>query len=175
MPRLVETWTGSVSCSTRSCAAVAGRNRLERRDCELGGYEHVPSRVQRDLGGGEDPPTRPHPKSPSRRLWDTDGAAGQSPRLAEEYHAIRVEGPAIVLHRLVVPRCRLATRAAQSVTSRRCRCSPQMRKGELASKASGSTTPPFWTACAAKICIVQTDFAGTTPRAMMPPCFALSI
>jgi hypothetical protein len=56
----------------------------EIAQCE--GYQYVPSKVERDLSGGEDfPRSRPHPEEPSGANWDEDNVAELYPKLAEKY------------------------------------------------------------------------------------------
>jgi hypothetical protein len=51
------------------------------------GYQYVPSKVERDLSGGQDfPRTRPHPKEPSGALWDEEEVAQLYPKLVKKYN-----------------------------------------------------------------------------------------
>ena len=50
------------------------------------GYQYVPTKVERDLSGGQGfPRSRPHPKDPSGAFWDEDKVAELYPKLAEKY------------------------------------------------------------------------------------------
>lgn len=51
------------------------------------GYQYVPLKVEKDLGGGQYfPRSRPHPQDPSGTLWDEDKVAALYPRLAQKYN-----------------------------------------------------------------------------------------
>jgi hypothetical protein len=72
--------------------AIADPQSLAELDLEDGeemlweGYQYVPTRVERDLSGGQDfPRSRPHPKEPSGKRWDESSAAELYPKLAEKY------------------------------------------------------------------------------------------
>jgi hypothetical protein len=50
------------------------------------GYQYVPSRVERDLTGGQGfPRSRPRPDEPSGMIWHEDKVADLYPRLAKKY------------------------------------------------------------------------------------------